>query len=83
MFKFKHFLNSGILTSCSFDYLTRDFNTRSYGIAIFVFDYCIPMFIIVFSYVFIVKAIIDHEAAMKEQARKMKVDNLRSNQVRK
>jgi len=75
------YMPEGILTSCSYDYLTRDFSTRSYGIAIFVFDYCIPMFIIVFSYVFIVKAIIDHEAAMKEQARKMKVDNLRSNQA--
>lgn len=73
------YIPEGILTSCSFDYLTRDFNTRSYGIAIFVFDYCIPMFIICFSYIFIVKAICDHEAAMKEQARKMKVDNLRSN----
>lgn len=73
------YIPEGILDSCSFDYLTRDFSTRSFGVAIFVFDYCIPMFVIVLSYVFIVRAIIDHEAAMREQARKMKVDTLRSN----
>jgi len=75
------YIPEGILDSCSFDYLTRDFSTRSFGIAIFVFDFCIPMFIIVFSYIFIVKAICNHEKAMREQAKKMNVDNLRSNQA--
>lgn len=72
---------TGILDSCSFDYLTRDDNLRSYGISIFVFDFCVPLFTIVFSYISIVKAIFAHEAAMREQAKKMNVSNLRSNQV--
>lgn len=72
------YIPEGILDSCSFDYLSRDFNRRTYGIALFVFDYCVPLSTIVLSYVFIVKAIFAHEAAMREQAKKMKVDSLRS-----
>ena len=71
--------NAGILDSCSFDYLTRDWNLRSFGICIFVFDFCLPLFVIVFAYMFIVKAIVAHEKAMREQAKKMNVTNLRSN----
>ncbi|XP_027213275.2 compound eye opsin BCRH1-like [Penaeus vannamei] len=74
------YIPEGILDSCSFDYLTRDDNLRSYGISIFVFDFCVPLFTIVFSYISIVKAIFAHEAAMREQAKKMNVSNLRSNQ---
>lgn len=70
---------AGILDSCSFDYLTRDWNLRSFGICIFFFDFCIPLFIIVFAYMFIVKAIVAHEKAMRDQAKKMNVSNLRSN----
>lgn len=73
------FFFAGILDSCSFDYLTRDWNLRSFGICIFFFDYCIPLFIIVFAYMFIVKAIVAHEKAMRDQAKKMNVSNLRSN----
>lgn len=72
-------LLSGILDSCSFDYLSRDNNLRSFGICIFIFDYCIPLFIIVCAYIFIVKAIVAHEKAMRDQAKKMNVSNLRSN----
>uniref|UniRef100_A0A0P4WGG5 G-protein coupled receptors family 1 profile domain-containing protein n=1 Tax=Scylla olivacea TaxID=85551 RepID=A0A0P4WGG5_SCYOL len=72
-------LGAGILDSCSFDYLTRDWNLRSFGICIFVFDYCVPLAVIVFAYMFIVKAIVAHEKAMREQAKKMNVSNLRSN----
>ncbi|KAK4301081.1 hypothetical protein Pmani_026751 [Petrolisthes manimaculis] len=73
------YIPEGILDSCSFDYLSRDFNLRSFGICIFIFDYCIPLFIIVCAYVFIVKAIVAHEKAMRDQAKKMNVTNLRSN----
>jgi len=73
------YIPEGILDSCSFDYLTRDFNLRSFGICIFVFDYVVPLFVIVFAYMFIVKAIVAHEKAMREQAKKMNVTNLRSN----
>nr|ADQ01809.1 opsin protein [Leptuca pugilator] len=71
----------GILDSCSYDYLTQDWNTISYNVCIFVFDFFLPAAVIVFSYIFIVKAIFAHEAAMREQAKKMNVTNLRSNEA--
>ncbi|XP_076030391.1 compound eye opsin BCRH1-like [Oratosquilla oratoria] len=73
------YVPEGILDSCSFDYLSRDVNRRSYGLCIFTFDFVIPLTIIVCSYVFIVKAIFAHEKAMREQAKKMNVSTLRSN----
>ena len=53
--------------------------TITYNMCIFFFDFLFPAIVIVFSYVFIVKAIFAHEAAMREQAKKMNVTNLRSN----
>jgi len=73
------YIPEGILNSCSFDYLSMDFKLRSYGICIFIFDYCIPLLVIVCAYIFIVQAIVAHEKAMREQAKKMNVTNLRSN----
>ncbi|XP_076030491.1 compound eye opsin BCRH1-like [Oratosquilla oratoria] len=73
------YIPEGILDSCSYDYLSRDVNRLSYGLCIFVFDYIVPLLIIVLAYVFIVKAIFAHEKAMREQAKKMNVTNLRSN----
>uniref|UniRef100_A0A0P4WG30 G-protein coupled receptors family 1 profile domain-containing protein n=1 Tax=Scylla olivacea TaxID=85551 RepID=A0A0P4WG30_SCYOL len=67
----------GILDSCSYDYLTQDFNTRSYNIVIFVVDYFLPAAITI-SYACIVKAIFAHEAAMRAQAKKMNVTTLRT-----
>jgi len=72
------FIPEGILDSCSFDYLSRDWNNRSFGIFLFLFCYVFPLSSIVYFYLFIVKAIIAHEAAMKAQAKKMNVTNLRS-----
>jgi len=73
------YIPEGILNSCSFDYLSKTFNLRSFGICIFIFDFCIPLCIIVLAYVFIVQAIVAHEKGMREQAKKMNVSNLRSN----
>ena len=42
-------------------------------------NYLIPMIIMIFFYVHIVKAVVMHEAALKAQAKKMNVESLRSN----
>merc|ERR1739838_1243964 len=68
----------GILTSCSFDYLSQDIGTITYNLFMVIFDYCLPLMIIVGSYVMIVKAIWAHEAAMRAQAAKMNVKSLRT-----
>ena len=51
---------------------------RSYTIFIFSFCYAVPLLAILFYYTFIVKAVWAHEAAMKEQAKKMNVESLRN-----
>ena len=53
--------------------------TISYTLTLFVADYCTPLAIIVYCYYFIVKAIVNHERALREQAAKMNVTSLRSN----
>jgi len=72
------YILEGILDSCSFDYLTRDFNNLSFGTFLFVFCYCFPLSCIIYAYFFIVKAVVAHESAMRAQAKKMNVANLRS-----
>jgi len=77
-FGWGRYIPEGILDSCTTDYLSRDFNNRSYGIFIFVWCYIIPLMSLVYFYFFIVKAVVSHESAMRAQAKKMNVSNLRS-----
>jgi len=72
------YLPEGILDSCTTDYLSKDFNNRSYGIFIFVWCYVIPLAVILYSYFFIIKSVAAHESAMRAQAKKMNVSSLRS-----
>ncbi|XP_066962912.1 compound eye opsin BCRH2-like [Macrobrachium rosenbergii] len=78
-FGWNAYIPEGILTSCSFDYITQDWNKKSFGLFLFIFCYCIPVSIIIFVYVQIVNAIRAHEKALRAQAKKMNVENLRSN----
>ncbi len=68
--------------TCSYDYLTEDWNHKTYIIYAFVLNYMLPMLIVIFFYSQIVKAVISHESALKAQAKKMNVESLRSNAVR-
>jgi len=68
----------GILTSCSFDYLSQDISTVTYNLFMIIFDFFVPLMIIVGSYFMIVKAIWKHEDAMRAQAKKMNVKSLRT-----
>jgi len=68
----------GILSSCSFDYLSKDFNTRSYGIFIWLWSFVLPLTVIIYAYTFIVKTVVAHESAMRAQAKKMNVSSLKA-----
>jgi len=68
----------GILTSCSFDYLSQDISTITYNLFMIIFGYFVPLIIIVGSYTMIVNAIWAHEASMRAQAAKMNVKSLRT-----
>nr|BAQ54733.1 opsin, ultraviolet sensitive type [Orthetrum albistylum] len=74
------FVPEGFLTSCTFDYLTNTAENKIFVMMLFFFSYLIPMFMIIFYYAQIVSHVFDHEKALREQAKKMNVDSLRSNQ---
>ncbi|XP_059081388.1 compound eye opsin BCRH2-like [Tigriopus californicus] len=69
----------GMLFTCSYDYLNQDWNHKSYVLFGFFFCYLIPMTMIFFFYSSIVKAVWAHEHTLREQAKKMNVESLRSN----
>ncbi|CAO1392590.1 unnamed protein product [Diamesa serratosioi] len=73
------YVPEGNMTACGTDYLSKDWFSRSYILAYSVFCYFIPLFMIIYSYYFILKAVMAHEKNMKEQAKKMNVASLRSN----
>lgn len=74
------FVPEGFLTSCTFDYLTDSSETRYFVGTIFTFSYIIPMSMIIYFYSQIVGHVMNHEKALREQAKKMNVESLRSNQ---
>ncbi|ROT66593.1 rhodopsin [Penaeus vannamei] len=51
--------------------------------ALFFWVYIFPLFYIIYSYTFIVKAVAAHEKGMREQAKKMGVKSLRSEEAQK
>ncbi|XP_054286216.1 opsin, ultraviolet-sensitive-like [Macrosteles quadrilineatus] len=70
----------GYLTACSFDYLTNTDENRFFVLVLFCICYVLPMSLIVFFYSQIVSHVVNHEKALREQAKKMNVESLRSNQ---
>ena len=55
------FILEGTNTSCTFDFLTRDLNTRSYVTGIFTAHFIVPVSVICCSYVLIFKSITSHQ----------------------
>ena len=72
-------ISEGLLVTCSYDYLSQDWNRKTFMLYAFFGNYLIPMITMIFFYVHIVKAVVMHEAALKAQAKKMNVESLRSN----
>ena len=71
------FTPEGQLISCSYDYLSEDWNSISFVLYAYIFNYCVPVGSCVFFYSQIVMAVVKHEKALKEQAKKMNVESLR------
>ena len=68
-----------ILDSNFYFYLDFTVQTISYTLTLFVSNYVLPLLVIVVCYYYIVKAIFHHENEIREQARKMNVAWLQSN----
>ncbi|XP_014212026.1 rhodopsin, long-wavelength-like [Copidosoma floridanum] len=77
MFGWNRYVPEGNLTACGTDYFTQDWLSRSYIVAYSFFVYFLPLFMIIYSYYFILKAVSAHEKTMREQAKKMNVASLR------
>lgn len=78
IFGWSRYVPEGNMTACGTDYLNKEWLSRSYILIYGVFVYFLPLFTIIYSYWFIVQAVSAHEKAMREQAKKMNVASLRS-----
>ncbi|CAD7092084.1 unnamed protein product [Hermetia illucens] len=78
MLGWNRYVPEGNMTACGTDYINTDWVSRSYILAYATFVYYTPLFLIIYSYYFIIKAVSEHEKAMREQAKKMNVASLRS-----
>lgn len=77
-FLFYRYVPEGNMTACGTDYLNKDMFSRSYILVYSIFVYFLPLFLIIYSYFFIIQAVAAHEKNMREQAKKMNVASLRS-----
>ena len=68
------------MTSCTIDFLTKDWASASYVLIYGSCVYFVPLSIILHSYYNIVKTVAVHEKELRVQARKMKISSLRTNQ---
>lgn len=74
------YTTEGFLTTCSFDFLTEDQDTKVFVSSIFVWAYVIPLIFIIYFYSQLLQSIRNHEKMLREQAKKMNVKSLVSNQ---
>nr|QIW86041.1 opsin L6 [Neogonodactylus oerstedii] len=82
LFGWNRYVPEGNMTACGTDYLTDDQFSKSYLYVYSTWVFIGPFFLIVFSYFFIVKAVMAHEQQMREQAKKMGVKSLRSEEAK-
>lgn len=51
------YVPEGLLTSCTWDYMTFTPSVRAYTMLLFIFVFFLPLFIIIYCYFFIFRAI--------------------------
>ncbi|CAH0722549.1 unnamed protein product, partial [Brenthis ino] len=78
LFGWGRYVPEGNMTACGTDYFDKSWSNRTYIMLYSVACYYLPLFLIIYSYFFIVQAVAAHEKAMREQAKKMNVASLRS-----
>nr|ADN96757.1 long wavelength-sensitive visual pigment [Dione moneta] len=78
LFGWGRYVPEGNMTACGTDYFDKSVSNRTYIVLYSVACYYAPLFLIIYSYFFIVQAVAAHEKAMREQAKKMNVASLRS-----
>ncbi|KAG7157295.1 rhodopsin-like [Homarus americanus] len=82
-FGFNAYVPEGNLIACGTDYLKESLPYHLYLYLYSVWCYFLPLVIIVYCYTYIVAAVSAHERQMREQAKKMGVKSLRSEETKK
>nr|QIW86029.1 opsin L18 [Neogonodactylus oerstedii] len=82
-FGWNRYVPEGNMTACGTDYLTDDHFSKSYLYVYTAWVFFGPFLLIVFSYYHIVSAVFAHEKQMREQAKKMGIKSLRSEEAKK
>ncbi|KAK4296001.1 hypothetical protein Pmani_031468 [Petrolisthes manimaculis] len=82
-FGWNRYVPEGNMTACGTDYLSEDAFSHSYLYIYSVFVYFLPLLANIYLYFFIVQAVSNHEKQMREQAKKMGVKSLRSEESQK
>ncbi|XP_068226621.1 rhodopsin-like [Palaemon carinicauda] len=78
LFGLCRYVPEGNMTACGTDYLSEDIYSQVYLYLYAADCYILPLFLIIFCYTFIMKAVFNHEKQMREQAKKMGVKSLRN-----
>ncbi|OCT71963.1 melanopsin-A [Xenopus laevis] len=65
-FGWSAYVPEGLLTSCTWDYMTFTPSVRAYTMLLFCFVFFIPLFIIIYCYIFIFKAIKNTNRAVQK-----------------
>jgi len=73
-----HYGLEGLLITCSYDYIKKDWGNQSFILYTLITHFCIPMVFVIYFYTKITKAVISHEAELRSQAKKMGVDSLKN-----
>ncbi|XP_068226611.1 rhodopsin-like [Palaemon carinicauda] len=82
-FGWNRYVPEGNMTACGTDYLSEDAFSHSYLYIYSVWVYLFPLFFNIYMYSIIIKAVANHEKQMREQAKKMGVKSLRSEESQK
>ena len=61
------------MVTCSYDYMSTDWNRMSFLLYAFIGNYVIPMMILMYFYSQIVKAVIENEDNVKKAVGKMNI----------
>lgn len=80
VFGWNRYVPEGNMTACGTDYLSKDLLSISYLVLYSIWVYFLPLFLIIWSYYYILSAVAAHEKNMREQAKKMNVASLRSSE---
>ncbi|XP_048844200.1 melanopsin-A-like [Brienomyrus brachyistius] len=76
-FGWSAYVPEGLLTSCTWDYMTFTPSVRAYTMLLFIFVFFIPLFIIMYCYAFIFRSIRETNKAVNEINKESKKDSMK------